>query len=116
MDIKVIGKYNHDRGTIYSIKINGKELNILFLQHAIDRMKRWNLKEDIIIDTLIEPEEVLMGHRERFIAHKRYGSHLLRAVYEYEDELPILVTLYFPYIERYFKGGGSYEDKIFKGC
>ncbi len=26
-----------------------------------------------------------------------------------------LLTVYFPYIGRYFKGGGVYEDKIFKG-
>jgi hypothetical protein len=30
-------------------------------------------------------------------------------------ELPVLVTVYFPHITRYFKGGRVYEDKIFKG-
>ena len=39
----------------------------------------------------------------------------MRAVYEYEEEVPVLVTVYFPYQDRYFKGGGVYEDKIFKG-
>jgi hypothetical protein len=116
MTFRIIKKDNHFRGILYSIKIDNENCSILFLNHAIDRMKKWNLDEDRIIETLLKPEEVILGHRVRFIAHRRYGSHLLRAVYEYEDELPILVTLYFPYIERYFKGGGAYEDKIFKGC
>jgi len=49
----------------------------------------------------------------RYIAHKRYDGHLVRAVYEYEDGIPVLLTVYFPYVDRYFKGGGIYEDKIF---
>lgn len=35
-----------------------------------------------------------------------------RAVYEYEGELPVLVTVYFPLTERYFRGGGTHADKI----
>lgn len=66
-------------------------------------------------ETLLCPEEVIIGHRNRFIAHRRYNNHILRAVYEYEEEMPVLVTVYFPYSDRYFEGGGNYEDKIFKG-
>lgn len=64
---------------------------------------------------LLLPEEVIIGHRNRYIAHRRYVGHLVRAVYEYEGELPVLLTVYSPYADRYFKGGGVYEDKIFKG-
>ena len=70
----------------------------------------------MIVETLLLPEEVLVGHGNRYIAHRRYGDHLvIRAVYEYENDLPVLLTVYFPYRERYFNGGGTYEDKIFKG-
>ena len=65
-------------------------------------------------DTLLEPEEVLKGHYNRFIAHKCYGEHVLRAVYEYDELIPTLVTVYFPYKERYFKGGGQFENQILK--
>ncbi|MBM4166769.1 MAG: hypothetical protein FJ218_07645 [Ignavibacteria bacterium] len=68
----------------------------------------------MVIETLLFPEEVLSGHYERFIAHRRYDKHLLRAVYEYEDGLPMLITIYFPYSERYFLGNNIYEDTILK--
>ena len=69
----------------------------------------------MVVETLILPEEVIIGHRNRYIAHRRYGNHLVRAIYEYEGELPVLLTVYFPFTGRYFKGGNIYENKIFKG-
>ncbi|HDD43861.1 MAG TPA: hypothetical protein ENG63_03245 [Candidatus Desulfofervidus auxilii] len=81
----------------------------------MERIKKWKLKETMIIETLLFPEEVLVGHNKRFIAHRRYENHIVRAVYEYENNIPVLVTVYFPYKDRYFKGGNIYENKIFKG-
>ncbi|MEW6068160.1 MAG: hypothetical protein AB1610_07720 [Nitrospirota bacterium] len=69
----------------------------------------------MVAENLLLPEEVTIGHRNRYIVHRGYGDHLVRAVYEYEGELPVLLTVYFPYVNRYFKGGSVYEDKIFKG-
>ena len=115
MNIKIINRHNHIKGEIYTIEIQEKTIKILFLFHAIERIKKWEIKEEMIVETLFLPEEVLVGHGNRYIAHRRYGDHLVRAVYEYENDLPILLTVYFPYRERYFKGGGIYEDKIFKG-
>lgn len=115
MNIKIINRHTHIKGKIYTIRIQKKIIKILFLFHAIERIKKWEIKEDIIFETLLLPEEVLVGHGNRYIAHRRYGDHLVRAVYEYENDLPILLTVYFPYRERYFNGGGTYEDKIFKG-
>jgi hypothetical protein len=88
---------------------------VLLLFHAIERMKKWGISDKTVIETMLLPEEVLVGHRSRYIAHRRYESHVIRAVYEYQEELPVLVTVYFPYIDRYFRGGRVYEDKIFKG-
>ena len=79
-------------------------------------MKKWKITEEMVAETLIIPEEVIVGHQDRYIAHKRYGDHLVGAVYEYEIKLPVLVTVYFPYSGRYFKGGNVYEDKIFRCC
>ena len=64
MQLKIIDRLSHDRGVIYKIKISDKNKEILYLSHAIERIKK---------------------------------------------------TVYFPYQDRYFKGGGVYEDKIFKG-
>lgn len=115
MAIEILDKQSHSRGEIYTIEIEEKTIKILFLSHAIERIKKWNIKEEMAAETLLLPEEVIVGHRNRYIAHRRYGDHLVRAVYEYDGELPVLLTVYFPYANRYFKGGGVYEDKIFKG-
>ena len=115
MTIEIIDKISHPKGMLYRVRINGHIINILFLFHAIERMKKWGISDKIITETMLLPEEVLIGHRRRFIAHKRYGNHMVRAIYEYQQELPVLITVYFPNTDRYFKGGGIYEDKIFKG-
>jgi hypothetical protein len=115
MTIEIIEKQAHSRGEIYIIRCEEKLIKLLLLFHAIERIRKWKLKEEMVIETLIMPEEVGVGHINRYIAHRRYGNHLVRAVYEYEGALPVLLTVYFPYTNRYFKGGNIYEDKIFKG-
>jgi len=39
------------------------------------------------------------------------GTHIVRAVYEYENDLPVVVTVYYPLAKRYFRGGGTHADK-----
>ena len=113
MHIRIVSKETHFRGFLYNFESEGKSIVVLFLYHAIERMRKWCLKEEMVGETLIYPEEVLMGHNKRFIAQKRYGEHIVRAVYEYENKIPVLVTVYFPYSKKYFQGGERYEDKIF---
>lgn len=115
MTIEIIDRQRHNRGEIYTLRCKENIIKILFLFHAVERIRRWNLKEKMVLETLIIPEEVIVGHRNRYIAHRRYGDHLVRAVYEYEEALPILLTVYFPYADRYFRGGSIYENKILKG-
>jgi len=110
--MNIITRNKHPKGILYEINVEIKNVKILFLFHAIERMKKWKITEEMIIETLIFPEEVLIGHNNRFIAHKVYGEHIVRAVYEYEKEMPVLITVYFPYKNKYFRGGNIYEDKI----
>ena len=103
-----------ERGKVYHIRINKKDTEIMITGHAIDRSEMWGVDMERVIDALIYPEEVVIGHRSRYIAHKREEEHLIRAVYEYDEERnPVVITVYFPYAERYFKGDGTYADKIF---
>jgi len=116
MQIEILEEILISRGIVYKIKVEGKDLEILFLLHAVERIKQWGLDVKMVLETLILPDEVLIGHRNRFIAHKIYGEHLVRAIYEYQDEVPALITVYFPYKGRYYQGGKVYEDRIFKIC
>ena len=111
-DFKITKIERVRKGKIYHLMVENKSIRILITNHAEERINRWNLNIKMIFETLLYPEEVLVGHHGRFIAHRRYGSHLVRAVYEYEEDLPILVTVYFPFVKRYFRGGGYYADKI----
>ncbi len=115
MSIEIIERQSHSKGILFTVKTAGRIVKILYLTHAIERIRKWGLNEEKVAEALLLSEEVLTGHRNRFIAHRRYDEHVVRAVYEYKEGLPVLVTVYFPYSERYFKGGGVYEDKILGG-
>ncbi len=115
MAIIISSRALHPKGILFTFQIDSADVKMLFLSHALDRIEKWQLSLSMVADTLIEPEEVLAGHHNRFIAHKCYGEHVLRAVYEYDDSTPVLITVYFPYKKRYFKGGGNFEDNIFPG-
>jgi len=114
MKTSILEIEEHDKGKLFTLSVGrDKKIRILFLFHALERMLKWQLTPDIVAETMLLPEEIVRGHRNRYIAHKRYEKHLVRAVYEYEREMPVLITVYFPYVDRYFMGGGIYEDKIF---
>jgi len=112
---KIVEKQFHTRGEVFRIDIDGSLTRILYTHHALERIKQWGILPENVTETLLFPEEVVVGHRGRFIAHKRYGNHIIRAVYEYDITLPVLITVYFPRYERYFEGGRKYADKIFQG-
>jgi hypothetical protein len=112
---KIVDKQCHTRGEVFSIDIDGSLTRILYTHHALERIKQWGILPETVGETLLFPEEVVLGHRGRFIAHKRYENHIIRAVYEYDATLPVLITVYFPRSERYFEGGKKYADKIFQG-
>jgi len=110
--VKVNSIELHWRGKVYHVRINGKVVKILVTFHCLKRMRKWDIKTNDLLETLLFPEEVLKGHFNRYIAHKRYYDHLIRIVYEYKEKIPVVVTVYFPYASRYYQGGKIYEDKI----
>jgi len=110
--IEIIASRLEEKGRIYTFRCRDVEVEILFLNHSIERAKKWQLSIEQIGECLLLPDEVLIGHFERYIAHKVIGKHLIRAVYEYVGALPVVITVYFPYLDRYFQGGSTYEDKI----
>ncbi len=85
LEILKIGKI--ERGRVYSLKVGEREIRILLTFHAVDRARAWNLKDEHVLSAILYPEEVLIGHGDRFIAHKRRGRHLIRVVYEYDKIL-----------------------------
>ena len=112
MKLDVVSIRDHPRGRIYEVKAGRKAVRIRFSFHALQRITTWQITERKVLEALLFPDEVVRGHRNRFIAHRRYGSHLVRAVYEYEAKMAVVITVYFPSAERYYQGGRSHEDQI----
>jgi len=112
MEPDIIKVEEVERGKVYHLIAMDKESRILITRHAEERLIRWRLDVSRVIETLIYPEEVIVGHHNRYIAHRRYGTQLIRAVYEYKENLPELVTVYSPSAERYFIGDGIHADQI----
>ncbi|MBI4536457.1 MAG: DUF4258 domain-containing protein [candidate division NC10 bacterium] len=106
------GIHDHPQGREYHVAAGSSVLRVLLTFHALDRMGRWGLTDRKVVQALLGPEEVLRGHRGRFIAHRRSGEHVVRVVDEYQARMPVVITVYCPYAERYFRGGGTYEDRV----
>ena len=112
MEYRIAQIQDHPRGKVYEIQASGRNVPVLLTHHVLNRLKRWGLTDDLVVRTMLFAEEVLVGHHGRFVAHLRQGKHLIRVIYEYEGTLPVAVTVYSPSTQRYFQGGGEYEDHI----
>ena len=113
LKFKILEIQAHVRGKNYRINADGKIVSLVLTFHALERTQRWKLTDrQTGYSGALVPDEVLRGHRNRYIAHRKRGTHVLRAIYEYQDKIPVVITVYFPLAQRYFRGGGCYEDQI----
>jgi len=112
MSFQIKESEEKSNGRLYVIETESSKLHLLFTLHSLDRITFWNLSVEQVLEALLYPDEVVIGHFNRFIAHKRHNGHVVRAVYEYKDDMPVLVTVYKPSADRYFKGGEKFADKI----
>ena len=112
MKLSIVAIQPHSRGKIYEVTADGKAVSILLTFHTLERVAKWRLTVEAVLQALLFPQEVLRGHRSRFIAHRQARGHVVRAIYEYEGVMPVVITVYHPSARRYFQGGGRYEDRI----
>lgn len=112
-EIEITSQKTTKQYVIYALRINNRKHELYFTHHAIERIAMWKLTISEIINALLQAEEVVTGHRNRLIAHQLKGDHVIRIVYEYRNEFPVIITVYVPRKERYYQGGGVYVDKIF---
>ena len=111
MGIEIIKTTDIPRGKRIEVKVNKKVILVVLTWHALDGADDYNITANELLNFLISPEEVIRGHVNRFIAHKRLNRHLTRVIYEYENGTIVVITFYMSHVNRYF-GGGIYEDKI----
>lgn len=88
-----------------------KEINVLLTWHLLDAAEEYDFPQEKLLEFLLFPDEVVIGHGNRFVAHKKLKEHLARIVYEYENNTPVVISFYIAKVDRYYKGG-IHEDKV----
>jgi len=73
---------DHPRGKVYEIRADEKDASILLTYHVLGRLEKWRLTDDLVVRTMLFPEEVLIAHHGRLVAHLRRGNHLVRVIYD----------------------------------
>lgn len=78
-------------------------MNVIIPPYAKERIKTYNLSENLVKDALINPDEIVKGYKGSLIAHKLLNEHILRVVYmKIEDGLKV-ITVYPAKKERYWR-------------
>lgn len=113
--MQIIDSQDTPKGKYVVVEAENKLIHIILTWHSMDSIKDYRIKLEDILHYLLYPEEVIIGHGNRFIAHRKLNNHLARVVYEYEMNKVVVVTFYISYVNRYFVGG-IYEDKILSRC
>ena len=76
-------------------------MKITILDHARERMERYNVTEAMVRDAIEKPDSMMLSHCDRRIAQKRLGRHILRVIYERRREEYFVVTVYKARPERH---------------
>ncbi len=76
-------------------------MEIIILNHARLRMEQYDVTEAMVQEAIRNPDSLVLSYGNRRIAQKRVGRQLLRVVYEKEDRISIVITVYKARRERY---------------
>ena len=81
---------------------------IKYSGHAEAQLQEGNIKKEMVKDTLLKPQQVILGKRKRKIAQRIYTyaerDFLHRVVFlEYEDCFEVITTYVTIKIEKYWR-------------
>jgi len=69
-------------------------MKIVFIPHAIDRMKKRGITKEMVLETIKNPEKVVEGYKNRKVAQRMFGNMLLRVIYEEREDCLEIITVY----------------------
>jgi hypothetical protein len=67
---------------------------IIFIQHALDRLKERGISEKLVIEVIRDPDEIDPENDRRKIAQKLISGRLLRVIYDEEEESIVVISAY----------------------
>lgn len=68
-------------------------MEIIILSHARQRMELRGVSEDMIRDTISQPEAQDAGYLGRSLKYKKFGDKYLKVVCEVEEEIYRVITV-----------------------
>ncbi len=75
---------------------------IVFIAHALERLRDRKISKELVIQALNEPDSVDTGYLGRKIAQKILNGKLIRVIYEEaEDEILVITAYITSKVEKY---------------
>ncbi|NJE08907.1 DUF4258 domain-containing protein [Thermococcus sp. M39] len=68
--------------------------NIVFIPHALERMKERGISKELVVEALANPDKVGEGYFGRKVAQKVIDGKLIRVIYEEHEDSIIVITVY----------------------
>lgn len=69
-------------------------MKIAITEHARERMQEYNLSEEVVKDTIHNPDSIAEGHGDRKIYQKKLNSYTVRVIVEENKEIKRVITVY----------------------
>ena len=87
-------------------------MKIIWTRHARERQKEWEkrlgITKEQVEDVLRNPEQIVTGYRDSFVAQSRWAGGLLRVPFIEAGEGRKILTVYWTSkIEKYWREGGE---------
>ena len=76
-------------------------MEMKILDHAKERMRKYDVNEDIVKETVENPDNEVKGYGGKLIAQKKLNNYVLRVVYEKQKDIKVVITVYKARRERY---------------
>jgi hypothetical protein len=67
---------------------------IIFIQHALDRLEERGISKELVIEVIRDPDEVDPESDRRKIAQKLISGKLLRVIYDEDEESIEVISAY----------------------
>lgn len=69
-------------------------MKIEITKHAKERMQEYNVSEDLVKDTIYDPDNIVEGYAGRKIYQKRLNSYIVRIIIEENKGIKRVITVY----------------------
>ena len=76
-------------------------MKIEITEHAKERMQEYDVSEDLLKDTINNPDTITEGYGSRKIYQKKLNHYMLRVIVEENKEIKRVITVYKARSERY---------------